>query len=337
MYTVKDIAEFIKGELKGRPEEEIKGVSALEDAEKGDIAFIENPALKDKVNTSAASCIITSFDLEAPNKSVIKCKNPSLAAARIVEKIFPYDVKRPKGVDKRAVLGDNVKLGRDVAIGANSVIGDNVSIGEGSVIYPLVYIGSDSKIGRNTVIYPNVTVRERIEIGDGVIIHPSAVIGSDGFGFIRDGDGFVKIPQTGIVEIRDDVEIGSGVTIDRARFGKTVVGKGSKIDNLVQIAHNVKIGANCIIVAQAGVSGSVKIGDNVMLGGQVGIRDHVEIGSGAMIAAKAGVSKSVPPKVIMSGIPARRHNITKRLIAHIDGLPKIVERLNALEKKVKGL
>lgn len=334
--TVKYIAELIKGELMGDGTSEIKGVSGIEEAEIGEITFIDNLKFKDLAKSTKASCIITSFDVDGSDKSIIKCKNPSLAITKIVEMIFPCKIKHPSGVDKSASLGKNVLLGKGAAVGANSVIGDNASLGDDSIIYPLVYIGENVKIGKNSIIYPNVTIRERVTIGNNVMIHGGAVIGSDGFGFLRDGVVLKKIPQTGIVEIQDDVEIGANATIDRARFGKTVIGKGTKIDNLVQIAHNVRTGQNCIIVAQVGISGSVDVGNNVILGGQAGITDHVKIGDNVMVAAKGGITKSVPPNAIMSGIPARPHHLSKRLIAYIDNLPKIAERLSALEKKILG-
>ena len=336
-YTTQDIAELINGELKGDGTIQIKGVSSIDDAGEGEITFLESPKFKDKINSSNAACVITSFDLESANKPVIKCKNPSLALVKIMEKMFPHEIKHPSGVDKSVSLGKNVKLGKNVSIGTNSVIGNDVKIGDGTVIYPLVYIGDEVQIGKNTLIYPNVTLREKVIIGNNVTIHSSSVIGSDGFGFTKEGARFIKIPQMGIVEIEDDVEIGASVAIDRARFGRTLVGRGTKIDNLVQIAHNVKIGENSIIIAQVGISGSVNIGKGVMLGGQAGIRDHIDIGDNVMVAAKGGITKSVPPNTIMSGIPARPHNITRKLIARIDNLPKLAERLNELERKIKEL
>jgi len=336
-YTIKDIADFISGELKGEGAIEIKGISGIDNAKEGEITFIDSPRFKEKVYKTKASCVIAPFDVEDTNKPIIKCKNPSLAVTKIIEKMFPYEIDRPKGIDERASIGKNVKLGKGVSIGANSVISDNVTIGDGSIIYPLVYIGPDANIGKDALIYPQVTIREKVIIGNNVIIHSSTIIGADGFGFVKEGERFLKIPQMGMVEIQDDVEIGACVTIDRARFGKTLIGKGTKIDNLVQIAHNVRIGENCIIVAQVGISGSVNIGNNVMLGGQVGITDHVDIGDEVMVAAKGGITKSVPPKAVMSGIPARPHNVMKKLVAHIDNLPKIVDKLDELEKKVREL
>jgi UDP-3-O-[3-hydroxymyristoyl] glucosamine N-acyltransferase len=335
--TVKEIADLIKGEVIGEGRTEITGVAGIEDAEKGEITFADNPKLKEQIRMTKASCIITSFDVEGFDKPVIKCKNPSLAVTKIIETTFPHKISHPHGIAKSASIAKDVKLGRDIAIGANAVIEDGALISDGAVIYPLVYIGKGSRIGKNTIIYPNVTIRERVIVGDNVIIHAGAVIGADGFGFLRDGAVLRKIPQMGTVEIGDNVEIGACVTIDRARFGKTVIGKGTKIDNLVQIAHNVKVGENCIIVAQVGISGSVLMGNNVVLGGQAGITEHVEIGDNVMVAAKCGVTKSVPPNTIMSGIPARPHNLHKRLIAYIDNLPKMSKKLNEIEDKLKDL
>jgi len=336
-YTVREIAEFIGGELVGDGSCRINGVSSVEDAGEGEVTFVENPKYKEKARTTNASCIIASFDVEGVDKPVIKCKNPSLAMTRIVKKMFPYKIDHPAGIHPGAFVGRDVRLGKDVSIGVNAVISDNAAIGDGSIIYPLVFIGSGAVIGKNTLIYPHVTIREGVRVGDNVIIHSSSVIGADGFGFSKEGSKLVKIPQIGIVEIEDDVEIGACVTIDRARFGKTVVGRGTKIDNLVQIAHNVKIGEDCVVVAQVGISGSVKIGKNVILAGQAGITDHVEIGDNVLVSAKGGITKSVPPRTIMSGIPARPHNISKRLVAHIDNLPDIVERLDLVEKRLKKI
>jgi len=336
-YTIKEIAEFIDGELEGDGSIEIKGVSSADDAKKGEIIFIESPKFKERINKTEASCVITSFDVENANKPIIKCKNPSLALTKIIDKMFPYKINHPLGIAASALIGKDAKIGKDVSIGANSVVGDNVTIGDGSIIYPLVYIGSGTKIGKDSLIYSGVTIREKVIIGNNVTIHSSTVIGADGFGFTKDGERLVKIPQMGIVEIQDDVEIGACVTIDRARFGKTIIGRGTKIDNLVQIAHNVRIGENCIIVAQVGISGSVNIGNNVILGGQAGITDHVDVGDNVIVAAKGGITKSVPPSTVMSGIPARPHNVSKKLVAHIDNLPKIVERLDELEKRIEEL
>jgi UDP-3-O-[3-hydroxymyristoyl] glucosamine N-acyltransferase len=228
-------------------------------------------------------------------------------------------------------------LGKDVAIGPYVVVEDNVSIGDKSIIYAGCFIGHHTRIGRDTFIYPHVSIRERISIGNRVIIHCGTVIGSDGFGFATIKGLHHKIPQIGTVQIGDDVEIGANVTIDRARFDKTVIGNGTKIDNLVQIAHNVIIGENSIIVAQAGISGSTTIGKGVTLAGQAGLVGHITIGDGAVVAAQAGVTKSVPPNVTVSGYPARQHDAAKKVNACVQNLPKLYAKVEELKKKIEEL
>jgi UDP-3-O-[3-hydroxymyristoyl] glucosamine N-acyltransferase len=218
------------------------------------------------------------------------------------------------------------------------VICDNARVGDGTIIYPYCYIGKGAETGNNCIFYPNTVIRERVIIGNRVIIHPGTVIGGDGFGYDtqRDGTHF-KIPQLGTVVIEDDVEIGACVTVDRARFDKTVIGKGSKIDNLCQIAHNVIIGPHCLIAAQSGISGSTKLGRNVVFGGQVGVADHVTLGDFVMAGAKTGISKSFPAKTVLFGYPAKQIEKARELIASLGLLPKLYERVRALEAKIKEL
>ena len=248
--------------------------------------------------------------------------------------MLPGHIPHPKGIHKTAFIGNNVKLGKDVAVDAYAVIESGVEIGDGTVIYAHSYVGKQSKIGANCIIYPNVTIRENAKIGNRVIINPGCIIGSDGFGYELTPKGHAKIPHIGDVIIEDDVELGACVTVDRAKIAHTIIGRGTKIDNLVQIAHNVTIGQNCIIVAQCGVSGSTKIGNNVMIGGQAGVVDHVEIGDNTMIGARSGVMKSVPPNTIVWGIPAKP--IKKQKIIHIlsSKLPELFKRVKLLEKKL---
>jgi UDP-3-O-[3-hydroxymyristoyl] glucosamine N-acyltransferase len=335
--TLKEIAELLKGEVVGDSSVIITGASGIKEAVAGDITFLANSKYLSLLNTTAASAIITSKEIQASNKPIIRTDNPSLAFAKIISLIAPDNVKHLQGVHPSAILGKNVKLGKDVALGPYVTIEDDVVIGDNAVIYPGSFIGRESDIGAGSLIYPNVTIRERTVLGKRVIIHSGTVIGSDGFGFVTVEGLHHKIPQVGIVEIGDDVEIGANVTIDRARFGKTIIGSGTKIDNLVQIAHNVVIGKNCLIVAQVGISGSTTIGNNVTLAGQAGLSGHVTIGDGAIVAAGAGVGKSVPANTMVSGWPARPFNTTQKVNAYSQNLPKLFDLVKELKKRIEEL
>jgi UDP-3-O-[3-hydroxymyristoyl] glucosamine N-acyltransferase len=335
--TLKEIAEFINGEVVGNDSIVITGIAGIKEAVEGDITFVANPKYLPLIEKTHASEIITSQDIHSTSRPIIRTENPSLAFAKIVSLIAPNEVIHPKGIHPTAILGKEVSLGQGVAIGPYVVIEDNVSIGDKSVIYAGCFIGHHTKIGNSALIYPNVSIREGVSIGDRVIIHSGTVIGSDGFGFATIKGQHHKIPQIGTVEIGDDVEIGANVTVDRARFDKTVIGKGTKIDNLVQIAHNVVIGENSIIVAQAGISGSTIIGKGATLAGQAGLVGHIVIGDGAVVAAQAGVTKSVPANTMVSGYPARPHDVAKRVNACVQNLPRLYKTVEELKKKIKEL
>ena len=335
--TLKEIAELIDGEVSGRDDIVITGISGIKEAQEGDITFLANSKYFSLIEKTRASAIITSKDIEFSPKPIIRTENPSLAFAKIVSFMAPNGVKHPKGINPHAILGKDVSLGHSVAIGPYAIIEDNVHIGDKSIIYAGCFIGYNTRIGSDTLIYPNVSIRENIVIGNRVIIHSGTVIGSDGFGFATIEGVHHKIFQTGTVEIGDDVEIGANVTIDRARFDKTIIGKGTKIDNLVHIAHNVVIGENSLIIAQVGISGSTTIGKNVTLAGQAGLVGHIEIGDGAIIGAQAGVTKSVPSNTTVSGYPARPHAQAKRINALIQSLPKLHNTVAELKKKMEEL
>lgn len=335
--TLKEIASLIEGEVVGDSSIVISGVAGIKEAREGDITFLANPKYLSLVDKTLASAIITSRDCKDVHKPSIRTENPSLAFAKIIVSFAPAEVTHPKGIHKTAILGKDVSLGKAVAIGPYAVIEDGVSIGENSIIYAGCFIGSHTRIGRQALIYPNVSIRERIIIGERVIIHSGTVIGSDGFGFATIKGLHHKIPQIGIVEICDDVEIGANVTIDRARFDKTVIGKGTKIDNLVQIAHNVVIGENSIIVAQAGISGSTIIGNNVTIAGQAGLVGHITVGDNAILAAQAGITKSVPADTMVSGYPAREHGKARQVNACVQNLPRLYEEIRQLKKKIEEL
>ena len=335
--TLKEIAELIGGEVLGDASVVITGVCGIREASEGDITFLANPKYLPLLELTRASAVITSPDVNSTAKPLVRTENPSLAFAKMVSLVAPEDIRHPSGIHPASVIAKSAKIGRNVGIGACAVIEENASIGDDTVVYAGCFIGHDTKVGKKTVLYPNVSVRERITIGDRVIIHSGTVIGSDGFGFATIDGVHHKIPQVGTVVIEDDVEIGANVTIDRARFDKTAIGQGTKIDNLVQIAHNVIIGKNCLIVAQAGISGSTVLGDGVILAGQVGLVGHVKIGDGAVIMAQSGVSKDVPAGAMMMGYPAKPLEVYRRVNACVQNLPKLFDTVNALKKKIEAL
>lgn len=335
--TLAEIAELINGEVIGDPNTIITGICGIKEAKEGDITFIANSKYLPLMHQTRASAIITSQEIKSAPKPIIRTENPSLAFAKMVSIFAPNEVYHPKGIHPTAIIGKDVKMGKNVAIHAYVVIEDKVELGDNTIIYPYVYIGQHTKIGSDCLIYSHVSIRERITIGNRVCIHSGTVIGSDGFGFATVKGVHHKIPQIGTVVIEDDVEIGSNVTIDRARFGRTFIGKGTKIDNLVQIAHNVEIGENSIIVAQTGISGSTVIGKGVTLAGQSGVVGHITIGDNAVVAAQAGVTKSVPPNTCVSGYPAKPHSLAKRINACVQRLPKLFETVTELKNKIQEL
>ena len=335
--TLNEIAKLIDGKVIGDGDTLITGVSGIKEAADGDITFLANPKYSSLMDKTAAAAIITSAEAQKTTKPIILTENPSLAFAKIISMFIPDDAGHPQGIDYTVVMGKNVTLGKDVVLGPYVVIGDNVIIGDNTIIYAGCFIGHHTKIGSQTLIYPHVSIRERISIGNRVIIHSGTVIGSDGFGFATIKGLHHKIPQVGTVEIADDVEIGANVTIDRARFDKTVIGRGTKIDNLVQIAHNVVIGENALIVAQVGVAGSTIIGNNVTLAGQAGLVGHITIGDNVIVTGQSGVAKSVPADTMVSGYPARPFMTTQRVNASMQNLPKLFELVKQLKKKVEEL
>jgi UDP-3-O-[3-hydroxymyristoyl] glucosamine N-acyltransferase len=334
--TLRHIADSIGGSLEGDGSVVIGGISPLTSAKEGEISFLADPRLRDQLRVTRASAVIVKAltDLFAGSQVIVP--DPYLAYARVAA-IFAPPPPRFEGVSERAVIGEGVHLGKEVSVYPFVYVGRGAVIGDGVNLFPGVYIGDGVRIGEGTVIYPNVSVLPNCIIGKNVIIHAGSVIGSDGFGYARDGDVSVKIPQTGIVEIGDEVEIGANTTIDRASFEKTVIETGVKTDNLVQIGHNVVVGEHTIIVAQAGIAGSTRIGKNVIIGPQAGVIDHLEIGDRATVVGKSGVVKSIPAGAVVSGSPTMPHRLWLKTREHIRRLPDYVERLKGLEKRIGGL
>ncbi|MCX7913831.1 MAG: UDP-3-O-(3-hydroxymyristoyl)glucosamine N-acyltransferase [Thermodesulfovibrionales bacterium] len=330
-----EIARIVDGRIIGDPDLEIIGAAGILEAEENYITFVSERKWLNFLSTCKASAVIVKEEIEGLLKAQIIVKNPLYAFSKLL-KIFYPSVVSQKGLSKDAYISKKALLGDNVIILPFVYISDGVQIGSNTIIYPNVYIGEDVIIGLNCIIYPNVVIQQRVKIGNNVIIHPGAVIGSDGFGYVQEEGVYHKIPQVGTVIIEDDVEIGSNTTIDRATTGATIVGKGTKIDNLVQIGHNVKVGKNVIIVSQTGIGGSSKIGDDVILGGQVGIADHVVIEDGTTIAAKAGVMGKVG-RGVYSGAPILPHKEWLRAIAIFNRLPELKKRIEELEEKIKQI
>ena len=329
--TVGQLAEHVEGAVEGDDGALILGVSSIEDADYGDIVYAENARFLSRAARSRASAIIAFLDATIPDKPLIKVSNPRYAFTRILE-MFKPQLNAPPGVHDSAVLGQDIQLGEEVSVGPHVTIGDNARIGARSVIMAGCYVGEDCEIGEDCILYPNVTLYYGTRLGRHVVVHSGTVLGADGFGYLRVGDYSYKIPQIGIVEIGDDVEIGANCTIDRAKTGSTVIGARTKIDNLVHIAHNVKTGPDCIIVAQVGVAGSCELGRGVTLAGQAGLKDHVHIGDGALVMAQAGVFGDIDAGQKVSGYPARPHMEKQRQYGHVEKLGEYVKRIRALEK-----
>jgi len=333
---VKDIARFINGEVSGDEDLEIKGVTGLESAKCGDISFLGDSKFTCLARGSKASCIITKKVWEIEGKTLIFAENPALAFIKVIDCFHPpKEIK--SGISKLASIGENVSIGDGISIAPYVIINKGVKIGKNVKIAPFTYIGDNSVIGNDVEIKTSVTILDDTIIGNRVIIHPGAVIGSDGYAYVTENKKHYKIPQIGSVIIEDDCEIGANVTIDRASFGETIIKKGTKIDNLVQIAHNVTVGEDSLIVAQVGIAGSCKIGKNVTLAGQVGVADHLKIGDNSIVAAQGGVTKNIPPNELFSGYPARNHNQARRIYAASVKLPELLKRVRKLEKIVEEI
>jgi len=331
------IAEVVGGEIVcGSEETTISGIASLESATAGEISFFGDRRYKKFLKACGAGALLVSRKTEDFGGPQVVVSNPQLAYAKVAT-LFAPSLRRHPGISDRAYVHETCKIGRDVSIYPGVYVEADAEIEEGSTLFPGVFIGERVKIGKRTLIYPNVTILRDCVVGNEVIIHAGTVIGSDGFGFVRDGEESVKIPQNGSVHIEDRVEIGANNCIDRAALGKTWIKRGTKTDNLVQIAHNVVIGEDTIIVAQVGISGSCTIGRGVVIAGQVGIIDHVDVGDRAMIGSQSGVVKSVPAGEVVTGSPAIPHRRFLKITALSARLPQFQDRISALEKKIAAL
>ena len=336
--TVAELARRLDGVLEGDGGAVIRGVASLQEATAGDVTFLANPRYAALVAQTRASAVLVGRDWSGTTAAaVIRVADPDRACMQAAMLLRPPLPPPPPGVHPSAVIAPDAALGADVSIGPHCVIEAGARIGAGTAVMAGGYIGAGAQIGAQCRLYPHVSVREGVRIGDRCILHNGAVVGSDGFGYVREQGRWRKIPQLGTVEIGDDVEIGANATIDRARFGKTVIGNGVKIDNLVQIAHNVRVGDDTAIAAQTGIAGSSTIGRRVQIGGQAGVGGHLTVGDDSVVSAQAGVTKDVAPRSYVLGFPAMPAAKAKRLHAHLARLREWKERLAALEQQIAAL
>ncbi len=341
-FSATQIAQLIQGRVEGNGDMTVSGFGKIEEAGQQQLAFLANPKYEDYLYTTQASIVIVNEGLElkqAVNATIIRVPDAYTAFATLLDAYQQMQQQQLVGIQQPSFIDDSAQLGEQVFVGAFAYIGKNASIGKGAKIYPQVFIGDNVSVGESAVLHPGVKVYHQCKIGKKVIIHAGAVIGSDGFGFAPQADGsFKKVPQTGNVVVEDFVEIGANTTIDRATIGSTTIQAGAKIDNLVQIAHNVVVGNNTVIAAQAGISGSTHLGKNVMVGGQAGIVGHLQIADGARINAQSGVTKSLKqPNTAVTGSPAFDYTTALRSQVAAKHLPDMEKRLKELEKQLAAL
>jgi len=339
-FTASQISQMIGGSIEGSPDAQVNSFGKIEEATIGQLSFLANPKYEEFLYLTSASVVIIneSLELKRPvTPTLIRVPDAYSSFASLLEKYQQLKTQMLSGIQQPAHIHESAKLGEQVFVGAFTFIGEKAQIGPGSKIFPNCHIGNNVRIGENCILHPGVKIYQDCIIGNEVVIHAGAVIGSDGFGFAPQADGtYRKVPQIGNVLIEDRVEIGANTTIDRATIGSTIIRSGVKLDNLIQIAHNVEIGKDTVIAAQAGISGSTKIGKNVMIGGQVGITGHIHVADGSKVSAQSGITKSVKaPNMVLSGTPAQDHGAYLRTMAMGRTLPEIEKRISELEEIIK--
>lgn len=333
-FTAAEIARQLGGEIAGDGSVVLAGFAAADLAKPGDLTFAENETYLARAEQSAASAILVPKEFAHGSKTLIRVANPRVAFARVLPLFFPEPAFAP-GVHPTAVVAASAQIDPTAHIGPGCIVGERVHLGPRVVLQALAHVGDDARLGEDTRLFPRVTIYPRTSIGRRVRIHAGAVIGADGFGYVFDQGQQVKVSQVGNVVLHDDVEIGANTTIDRGTLGSTVIGQDTKIDNLVQIGHNVVIGEHCIIVSQTGIAGSTKLGDHVTLAGQVGLAGHLKIGNHVTVSAQSGVMTDIPDGEKWFGAPARRDRETKRIYIALERLPEVLRRVKELENKIE--
>jgi len=334
--SLEQIARLVNGRVVGDAAKKISGAAPFERAGPEEITLAGSAGFLKRIDQTGAGAFVVPADFTDSRRNLVTVENPAAAFARI-RQMFDTVCRQPVGIDPRAVVGSGFVCGEDVSIGPGVVIGDHVILGDRVVLYPGVFLGNHVRIGNDGVLHANTSILRECVLGNRVIIHAGSVIGSDGFGFAPDGEMYVKIPHSGIVQIDDDVEIGAGNAIDRATFGRTWIRQGVKTDNLVHIAHNVTVGENTIIVAQVGIAGSTTVGRHVILAGQAGISGHLDIGDNAVVGPQAGIVKSIKPGETISGTPGISHKLWLRAQSIVAGLPGMRKKIAELEKRLAVL
>ena len=336
-FTAAQIAGILEGEVEGDPEVEVSKLSKIEEGIPESLSFLSNPRYTPYIYTTKASAVIVDKNFKAENKisaTLIRVDDAYKSFSKLLE--YYNQVKMNKtGIEQPVFISESANYGKNIYIGAFAYIGDNVKIGDHVKIYPNVYIGDNVIIGNKVTLFSGAKIYSDTQIGNNCVIHSSAILGADGFGFAPNEKGeFIKVPQTGNVIIEDNVDIGAATSIDRATLGSTIIRKGVKLDNQIQIAHNVEIGKNTVIAAQTGIAGSTKIGENCMIGGQVGFAGHLTIGNNVRIQAQSGIGRNVKDNEILQGSPALIYNDYNKSYVHFKNLPKIINRLNTIEKNI---
>jgi UDP-3-O-[3-hydroxymyristoyl] glucosamine N-acyltransferase len=335
-FSLAQLAKEIGGTFKGDASLILKGVAPIEKAGSSDLTFLTNSRYVSAAAHTQASVILTDKELPDIEKSFLLSSNPYAALAKVIGLFYP-PLKRPTGIQVGASVDTQAKVHETVSIAPGVVISAGAHIGPGVVLYPGVFVGENSSVGENCIIYSNVSIRENCVLGKRVILQPGVVVGSDGFGFAKEGLEYRKIPQVGNVIIEDDVELGANVCVDRAVLGSTVIGKGTKLDNLIQVGHNVVIGANTVIAAQTGISGSTQIGNNVIMGGQVGLAGHLKIGDHVTLATRTGVMEDILEKGVYWGSPSLKISDEMKNVAGYRQLPELIKRVRQLEKELENI
>ena len=336
-FTAAQIAGILEGEVEGNPEVEVSKLSKIEEGIPESLSFLSNPKYTQYIYTTKASAVIVDKNFKAENEintTLIRVDDAYKSFSKLLE--YYNQVKMNKtGIEQPVFISESANYGKNIYIGAFAYISDNVKIGDNVKIYPNVYIGDNVIIANNVTLFSGAKIYSDTQIGDNCVIHSSAILGADGFGFSPNEKGeFIKVPQTGNVIIEENVDIGAATSIDRATLGSTIIRKGVKLDNQIQIAHNVEIGKNTVIAAQSGIAGSTKIGENCMIGGQVGIAGHLSIGNNVRIQAQSGIGRNVNDNETLQGSPAFTYNDYNKSYVHFKNLPKIIHRLTTIEKNI---